>query len=100
MKLKTFGRVQTLPGQYDPFLFHCPPTWHGRGMPQVTVYESSAPTCQGEGVRETPSKLHKDLKNVGTLTTADMNLRLAGQVAELTPSLLTAVESGPGRWRH
>lgn len=49
-----------LPGQYDPFLFRCPPAWHGSGMPQVTVYESSAPTHAGESVRETPSKLHKD----------------------------------------
>lgn len=73
-------------------------------MPQVTVYESSAPTDEGEAVREAPSKLqHVDKErslHVVTLTAADMNLRLAGQVAELTPSLLTAVKSGPGRWRH
>lgn len=34
------------------------------------------------------------------LTTADMNLRLAGQEAVLTAPLLTAVESGSGRWWH
>jgi len=52
-----------------------------------------------EKLQANSTKISTNL-HVGTLTTADMNLRLAGQVAELTPSLLTAVESGPGRWRH
>lgn len=64
MKLKTIWNSSNpinihmdLPGQYEPFPFHCPPAWHDRGMPQVTVYESSAPRDEDDGVREAPSKL-------------------------------------------